>query len=256
LLGDDLHYGFFRSGEESLEIATDALTTEMLVLADPRSGEQVLDVGCGTGKSACRMGLERAARVTGISTSGACVNAATARAGQLELTESVNFCLGDGTRLAFQDASFNCAWVMESSHLMEDKPALLRECARVLKPGGRLVLCDIMLEKKLSLEEVIDFRDEFLLLKDVFGRARMETLDFYRQQSRNNGLNVTHARQITGETQPTFDRWRSNGLQNRDQVSRLMGEIAWDQFQASCDVLERFWEQGILGYGIIAATKT
>jgi 27-O-demethylrifamycin SV methyltransferase len=255
LLGEDLHYGYFHDDRESLETATNALTNEMLALADLKAGEQVLDVGCGTGRSACRIVLENAAGVTGISTSRACVTAATARANQQGLAESANFYLGDGTSLAFEDATFDCAWVMESSHLMENKPALLRECSRVLKSHGRLVLCDIMLDKKLSLEEVIDYRDEFLLLKDVFGRARMETMEFYQQQCSENGLNVTHARQITRETQATFDRWRSNGLQNRDQVSRLIGEVAWDQFMASCDVLEHFWKQGIMGYGIVAASK-
>jgi 27-O-demethylrifamycin SV methyltransferase len=255
LLGEDLHYGYFHNGGETLESATDALTNEMLALADLKAGEQVLDVGCGTGKSTCRMAREHSAGVTGISTSRACITAATARADQQGLAELANFCLGDGTNLAFEDSSFDCAWVMESSHLMDKKPALLRECSRVLRPGGRLVLCDIMLERKLSLEEVIDFRDEFLLLKDVFGRARMETLEFYQQQCKENELRVTHARPITNETHPTFDRWRSNGLQNRDQVSQLIGEAARDQFLASCDVLERFWDQGILGYGIVAASK-
>jgi len=82
----------------------------------------------------------------------------------------------------FPNASFDCTWVMESSHLMMDKAALIRECARVLKPGGRIVLCDVMLGHKLSFEESIRHCKELLLLKDVFGQGAMETLSFYREQ--------------------------------------------------------------------------
>ena len=255
LLGEDLHYGYFRSGGESLTEATNALTDEMLNLAKLEPGLQLLDVGCGTGKAGCRIAGEYAFQVTGISPSTACIDKASALARRAGLGESARFLIGDGTAMQFADEQFDRVWVMESSHLMDDKSALLSECARVLKPGGRVILCDLVLQAKLPLPRVIDLRDEFLLLKDAFGRARMETLAFYREQLQAHGLHVDHDRDISQQTLATFQHWRANAERHRDRVTDLIGDQAWSQFRDSCDVLARLWRDGIMGYAILSASK-
>ena len=138
---------------------------------------------------------------------------------------------------------------------MPDKSALIRECARLLKPGGRIVLCDVMLNHKLALPDVIAHRDEFLLLKHVFGRAVMEPLDFYEAECETNGLQIIERRDISRETLPTFDHWAANASANKAQVVEMIGSEAWQQFSDSCDVLRTFWQTNILGYGIIGARK-
>jgi 27-O-demethylrifamycin SV methyltransferase len=255
LLEEDLHYGYFHKGNEALVAATDELTNQMLRLAELQAGLHVLDVGCGTGKAACRMAGEFSARVTGISPSAACIERAQTLAEKTGQQGLATFRSGDGTAMTFDAQTFDRVWVMESSHLMQDKTALLSESARVLRPGGRVVLCDIILKRKLALTEVIQYRDEFLLLRDVFGRAIMEPLTFYRQQFESNGLRVTAESDISKPTFPTFHRWRQNANTNRESVCGMIGERAWEQFMLSCDILERFWQDGILGYGIISACK-
>lgn len=255
LLEEDLHYGYFQTGSESLVDATNELTNQMLGLAKPAPADEVLDIGCGTGKAACRIAGEFSARVTGVSPSQVCIARAAAMAAHAGLSDRAGFQIGDGTALTFADASFDLVWVMESSHLMQDKPALISECARVLRPGGRLVLCDIVLHRKLPLQEMLQYRDEFLLLRDVFGRAIMEPLDFYTGAMEACGMQVSTARDISEPTFTTFDRWRKNARDNRESVSARIGERSWEQFLLSCDVLEAFWNEKILGYGILCAQK-
>lgn len=257
LLGEDLHYGYFPVSSPSLSLstATDALTDQMLGLAKPARGYAVLDVGCGTGKTACRLADEAELHVTGITPSQVCIDSARDRSTALGLVHRTDFVVADGMAMCFPDQSYDLVWVMESSHLMSDKSALLSECSRVLKPGGRFVLCDIVLGKKLSLEDVIANRDEFLLLRDVFGQARMETLSFYREGLKSRGIAVDHYRNISAETFPTFDHWRSNALDHTDQVTDLLGPSACREFLLACDVLSDFWQRGILQYGIVAGTR-
>ena len=79
LLGEELHYGVFRAGDEPLPVATNELTNEMVRAARIDRGVEVLDVGCGTGAPACHLaGL--GASVLGITTSAVGVAAAAARA--------------------------------------------------------------------------------------------------------------------------------------------------------------------------------
>ena len=116
----------------------------------------------------------------------------------------MKFQFGNGMDNHLPADSFDCVWVMESSHLMERKDVLLAECARVLRPDGRLVLCDIIVHNPLPLLEVVKYAREFLLLDRVFGRAKMETLDLYRNLAQANGLFVESAADISANVRPTF----------------------------------------------------
>jgi 27-O-demethylrifamycin SV methyltransferase len=151
--------------------------------------------------------------------------------------------------------SFDRVWVLESSHLMRDRDALIDECARVLKPGGRMVLCDITLQRELDFMEVRRLRQEFSLLRAVFGDAHMLPLAQYAAMAADYGLEVKREIDLTSATLPTFDRWRANARRNRDDVIALVGERYLDDFVKAADVLEAFWRDGTLGYGLIAAGR-
>lgn len=255
LLGEDLHYGVFSSGGESLADATAALTRRMIDAAQLEPGLEVLDVGCGTGAPACLLAGEHDVRVTGITTSAVGVAAARQRAAAAGLGDRVTFEQRDGMDNGFGDASFDRTWVLESSHLMRDRDKVLSECARVLRPGGRLVLCDIVLRRPMPFKEVRRLRVPLDLLREVFGEARMEQLETYVQLARSNGLEVEVADDLTAATRPTFARWRENAELHRDEVVRLLGADDHRRFVDSTVVLEGFWDDGTLGYGLIAAAK-
>lgn len=255
LLGENLHYGVFASGNETLGDATDALTRLMAGRAELFDGCTVIDVGCGTGAPACHLAQRFRCRVTGISTSAICVARARQRADDQGLAGRAEFVVADGMANRFPDGVFDRAWVMESSHLMPDKARMLSECARVLRPGGRLVLCDIVLKRPIATREVVSLRYEFLLLREVFGTAKMETFDFYEAALQSAGYTDIDRTDLTEATLPTFDRWQENAHTSRERCVALFGERSWLQFVESGNILRRFWQQGVLGYELLAATK-
>jgi 27-O-demethylrifamycin SV methyltransferase len=255
LLGDELHYGVFERPDEQLAVATGRLTRLMSDAGRIEPGHEVLDVGCGTGAPACFLAAELAARVTGITTSVVGLAAARARATGEGLDGRVSFAQQDGMDNGFPDASFDRVWVLESSHLMPDRDRLLAECARVLRPGGRLVLCDIMLRRPMDFAEVRRLLRPLALLRDVFGDARMEPIAEYRRLAEASGLEVVVARDLTAETRPTFQCWRDNAERHHDEVASLLGEDDLRRFTEACDVLAGFWGDGTLGYGVLSAAK-
>jgi len=119
-----------------------------------RAGERVLDIGCGTGSLALRCG-ERAARVTGIDISPQMLDVAREKVeaaglqGQVELREMSAVDLDE----AFPDGSFDV--VVSSlvfSELSEDEQGfVLRECRRLLRDGGRLLIADEAVPRRWSL---------------------------------------------------------------------------------------------------------
>jgi 27-O-demethylrifamycin SV methyltransferase len=255
LLGNDLHYGLFAAGTEELADATHALTACMVEASRLAPGMAVLDVGCGTGAPACALALDREVLVTGITTSAVGVEAASARAVRVGVGDKVQFELRDGTDNGLPDASFDRVWVLESSHLMPDRERLMAECARVVRPGGRLALCDIVLRRPLPFLEVRRLRQPFGLLREVFGDAHMQPLERYAGLATDNGMTVDTQIDLTAGTRPTFGRWRDNAERHRGRVVELLGEVDWRHFVDSCTVLEQFWDDGTLGYGLIAAAR-
>ena len=119
-------------------------------LAGIQPGEQVLDVGCGTGTLAMEVQSRvcRAGRVTGIDPSSQQIASARSKAARRNLP--IDFQIGVIEQLPFPDQTFD---VVLSTLMMHHLPASLKrqglaEIARVLKPGGRLVIADFKPKKE------------------------------------------------------------------------------------------------------------
>jgi ubiquinone/menaquinone biosynthesis C-methylase UbiE len=133
-----------------------ALRQRLADVARLQPGEAVLDVGCGTGTMAleARERVGTTARVSGIEPSVRMIAYARRKAERADL--SVDFQPGVIEQLAFPNQSFDvvlCIIVLH--HLPDDlKHRGLAEIARVLKPGGRLLVVDSNLHLLPSWEAV------------------------------------------------------------------------------------------------------
>ena len=255
LMGESFHYGYFETSDQSLDSATESLTREMAKRGQIGAGHRVLDVGCGIGGPALYLAETFDCRVTGISTSDVGIASANEKASESGRREQLAFHVRDGMQNEFEDAAFDRAWVMESSHLMPDKAKMLLDSARVLRPGGRLVLCDIIVHRDLQIGEVLERAREFDLLRKVFGRAKMATLDSYQAWCLEAGLAIDHVEDISRQTAPTFSRWEQNAKRFREPVIELIGEQPWVDFANACSTLEKLWSEEVLGYGMLSAEK-
>ncbi len=123
-----------------------------LTLAAPREGETVVDLGCGRGRDALRAGVLVGAtgRVVGVDASEAMVAAAreNARGGP----ENVGFVVGDLARVDLPDALADVVVSNCAVNHAPDKRAVYAEVHRILRPGGRFVVSDVMAEEELPAE--------------------------------------------------------------------------------------------------------
>lgn len=127
LLGDHLHPG----GPDLTRRAIDAIEA-------PPEG-QVVDVGCGPGAS-LRLVQQRGLRPFGIDLSQDAARQAS---------ESAPVLVGDGERLPFSDSSVDGALLECVLSLFVDKERALKDLKRVLKPGARAVVSDVVVERPL-----------------------------------------------------------------------------------------------------------
>jgi tocopherol O-methyltransferase len=134
LWGEHVHHGLWETGRESALDAVAKLSRHVAKRALIKNGVRVCDVGCGYGGTARLLAAESGAKVTGITISPK-QHAAAVEAG------GADFVLGDWLENDFADESFDAVIAIESTEHLPDVAKGIREMARVLEPGGRLVIC-------------------------------------------------------------------------------------------------------------------
>src|SRR5580765_4970303 len=107
-----------------------------------RAGERGLDIGCGPGFLLCELAEQADTSLVGIDASADMVEAARRRAEQNGFSKRIQASIGDATHLDFPSASFDFVTAVQVYLYVKDIGRALAEAARVLRPGGRLVIVD------------------------------------------------------------------------------------------------------------------
>lgn len=257
IMGDNLHFGYFPSEDTPLSVATDHLIDRMAGLADITPGTKVLDVGCGIGNPALYLHRRYGCSIVGISTSDKGVDLANEASKREARFPMVRFQVADGTNNGLPDESFDLVWVMESSHLMKQKN-LMKECFRVLKTGGKVLLCDLMASDQRSqrhLSVMMQNLAKFKIVQNAFGKSRVMAQKSYRVAMEEAGFGEIRSVDISGGVRPTMKHWKSNAVRYKQTLSGDMPVAKVDEFIDACDTLELFYSEEILTYTILEAVK-
>ncbi|MFI7236066.1 SAM-dependent methyltransferase [Streptomyces cyaneofuscatus] len=200
-LGGNIHVGYWddEADNSPMRAATDRLTDLVTERVDPAEGHHLLDVGCGHGSTAMRIVAHHAVRVTGVSVSDYQVKVANNRPQPSGLPGQATFRLADAMELPFPDESFDGAYAIESLMHMKDKKAALGHVARVLRPGGRLVIAEHHLEGELDGPDASRMGDAYAFFKISL------TTDRYEELLREAGLKVVDHSDITENVRRSYD---------------------------------------------------
>jgi len=115
----------------------------VVALADPRPGERVLDVACGTGVVTRLVAKQvgHTGNVVGLDLNPGMLAVAASRAVTEPPTSApMTWQEASATQMPFPDGAFDIAYCQLGLQFFPDRPAALREMYRVLVPGGRLGL--------------------------------------------------------------------------------------------------------------------
>lgn len=117
----------------------DIFTGFMRDMVQPRSGQRILDVGCGTGTAEVRLSRLRISQIQVVAVDLIADRVAEARATAQAHNIDATFAAADACALPFADASFDSAFCIAVLQHIRDVPRAVRELARVTRPGGRVV---------------------------------------------------------------------------------------------------------------------
>jgi ubiquinone/menaquinone biosynthesis C-methylase UbiE len=105
-----------------------------------RKDDRLVDLACGRGGTGLWIARETGARLVGVDLAEVAVEKARLRIPDFGLEGRAEFRVGDFADTGLPAASFDGALSIDSLFLVADKPASVRETARILKPGARFAL--------------------------------------------------------------------------------------------------------------------
>lgn len=251
-----VHFGYFAPGTRS---HGEALLNMNRVLAERAGivpGQRVLDAGCGVGGSSLWLAEQRGAQVTGITPVASQVARARQFADQRGLAAQARFEQADYTATPFEAGSFDVVWALESLCHAPVKAAFYHEVARLLRPGGRLVVAEYMraarplgapgerlLHAWLSGWAIgdIDTRAEHAAHAAAAGLAQVQIDDI----TRHTRPSLRRLYRLTALAYPLALLGRAARLRSRVQHGNVVGALR--QYQAL--------ERGLWFYGLLVARK-
>lgn len=196
-----LHYGLWFPGTRTFSESLSNTNKFLADLAEINSNMRILDAGCGVGGSAVYLAKNRNCQVDGITLSEKQVlrgNENILKAGVSNLVEILSM---DYTSTSFEDNTFDVVWACESLSSCGDKGDFAKEAARILKPGGRLVLSDFFRNQHVS-------KDEPLINEwcQSWAMAPLSTVTELMSTLEENGFTAIRVEELSAEISPTVRR--------------------------------------------------
>lgn len=259
LWGEHIHHGYWDLGAPNTDRhAAQVRTVEELArFAELAPGGRVLDVGCGVGASSIYLAATRDFHTLGITLSSAQAKRATEKARAAGVDERCHFEVRDAMSSGLADASFDIVWALESCELMPDKATFLRECFRVLKPGGKIVVATWCCRDERLGE------DESRLLQRIyrdFAAAYVLPLASYERLCTEAGFENVHTADWTAHTRNT---WQLGidivkpFVRNPAYVWRLVRAKGSHTFRFlnSVPLMKQAYDRGLMRYGVFCAER-
>ncbi|MFD6160007.1 methyltransferase domain-containing protein [Nocardia sp. NPDC060256] len=206
-----------------------------------------LDLCCGTGGIARYLAESTGCAMTGIDYSEPAI--AIARRAATAVDPPIRFDHGDARELPYAAATFDAVISVDSLVIVPDRHRVIAECARVLKPGGRLVFTDEVLTGAFPRDA------ETLRALSVYGRLFPQTPSGYRRLLIHAGFVDIDIRDSTAMFVAINRRWAESYRRFEAQGREVLGDKLFDDGLAFFETLGEQGAAGRLGQVRVLATR-
>lgn len=247
--GRHLHWGYWSDPTEAdgsvadFAVAAENLSRRVTDVADVQDGLSVLDVGCGFGGTIASLNE----RFSNLYLVGININKQQlSRAEKIVQSLSRNrieFIYADACQLPFADDSFDVVLAVESIFAFSNREHFFREAQRVLRPEGRLIVCDfIPIPAFYQTWKLIEKAIKTLVVR-TYGSLSINfcPLSEYEKLAETTGFELVKTENITRNTLPTYP-----------VVNSLMRQGGDEETYRATRGLEKFSRRALLRYMILS----
>lgn len=173
-------------------------TLELAASLNVNAQSRVLDIGSGLGGPARTVAENYDCHVTGVDLTEAFCEAAAALSDWVGLADRVSFRQGDATALPFADSAFDAAMTIHVAMNIDRKDRMYAEARRVLRPGGRFAVYDILQGEGGEVLYPVPWAREPSI-------SHLVTPDDMESLLRNAGFEIVESQDTTEEGQRWFE---------------------------------------------------
>ena len=204
----------------------------ILAMAEASQADRVLDVACGPGFIAMAF-AEVCAEVVGVDATDSFLQMAREESKRRNL-QNLRFVEGDVTQMEFEDNAFDIAVCRAAFHHFPDPASVLHEMKRVVRPGGRLLVMDMLASED---PDKAAYHQRLEVLCDPT-HAKALSPSAFESLFTNCGITITA--QHDGQSKYAVEEWIAHGgpTETDAETLRALLRACLDQDHAGIPVWE------------------
>lgn len=247
--GEDIHVGIYEPGDD-IPKASHRTVVQMAEKLQPLTAElHLLDVGAGYGGAARYLARKYGCKVTCLNLSEVENERNRLKSKEQGLDQLVDVVGGNFEALPFEDDSFDHIWSEDAFLHSGEKPKVIEECYRVLKPGGKLVFTDPMQADECP-EGVLAPVLERIHLREMGSVAK------YRDLAKQNGFSEFEAWEMPEQLVNHYGSVREQLIAHYDKLLKNgVSQAYLDRMKNGLSEWVKAGNNGYLNWGIILMTK-
>ena len=248
--GEDIHIGLYETSDEAIAPASRRTVERMashMKAAGPKP--RVIDLGAGYGGAARYLVGEAGASgcvCVNISETQNRINREKTEAAGL--SDRIEVLHGSFDDVPAKDESFDVVWSQDSFLHGADRAKIIAECARVLKPGGRLIFTDILQAPDAPQDQ----------LQPVYDRIHLSSLgsvEFYDQAAEKAGLTPGPREELGAMLPLHYGRVREELRARRETLKGIVSDAYTDRMIEGLGAWVEGGRAGWLDWAILTYDK-
>ncbi len=257
VLGEHFHFGCFAGDvRESIAEATQRLIERSAHKLQLSHEDRLVDIGCGVGGPARWLAAKYGCQVLAISNSQVGVATAESLRPVSEERERllVTYLCADALSNGLPSEHFDVVWCMEAAHLFENKSPLISECFRLLKPNGRLMLCDLVLGASYPITHSRQQFKSLIRLRQAFGPVFPVRAAEYLELLESHFPQVEQVN-LSSEVQQTGRAWVNIIDQSMDALESVSTTAQVQALRTGAQEIDDLLQKAWMGYALFSARK-
>ena len=245
--GENINLGYFETPNDDLAIATERANARLAEAAGLADGMEMLEVACGVGGAARYVARHFDARIIATNLSRDQLAIARDRT-EAAISNRISYEYADFHDLPYQDNRFDVWWCTLAVLHAVDKPKVIGEAFRVLKPGGRMVLTELTAGERLEPETLRKFSAEA-------HSPGLWSMSQYDQQFHETGFTILQREDWSERALWAWRRLPCELESHRTEIEADVGSQPLDDTIARYRMWERAASEGIVGCAFYALER-